>query len=139
MQWLNAISISNFKSLFFFKGQRSWVWLILLWNTFYTLKCLGRFLKPITIQCEILHGMFVTNITSKNWKKKNSFNQLVLSYFAIMYLFATMSSFAPLWPFFSCAHHLLLCICCNVSFSLASSTLCNLHWIYYLEFIIVNG
>jgi hypothetical protein len=34
-------------------------------HTFYTFECLGRFLKPITIQSETLHGMFVTKITSK--------------------------------------------------------------------------
>ncbi len=32
MQWLHAISISNFKSLPFWKEQRSWIWLILLWR-----------------------------------------------------------------------------------------------------------
>jgi hypothetical protein len=34
-------------------------------HTFYNFECLGRFLKPITIQSETLDGMFVTNITSK--------------------------------------------------------------------------
>jgi hypothetical protein len=34
-------------------------------HTFHTFECLGRFLKPITVQSETLHGMLVTNMTSK--------------------------------------------------------------------------
>jgi hypothetical protein len=46
VQWLYVISISNFKSLPFWKGQRSWFWFILLW-TLHELSglCMHVFLK----------------------------------------------------------------------------------------------